>query len=303
MSAIPLPQFRESVLTLYQPPIRAKATFLKMRRALDSLAELPEVATTDDLTTQTFARWVAARGDANANTTISLLRALRAACRYGVEEGWVERQPVFRRIWPRRQPARKRALGHEDVSRLLAHLEGRKGRGWHEHRLFAVTALVAYTGLRASEALFARVEDVDLARRLFWVSARRRLKTEAAAAPVPLAVDVIPILESWIPQTGSPWLFPGVKRVSPWHGGAHGYRPLDCLKSAAAEIGLEGVTFHGLRHTLATLLLSHWGRTAEQASWMLRHTSPKTTTEHYVHADDLAILLSIVHGVSFRRQD
>jgi integrase len=45
----------------------------------------------------------------------------------------------------------------------------------------------AYAGLRRTEALRLRVEDVDLDRRLLWVRGNgRRLKTRASAAPVPI---------------------------------------------------------------------------------------------------------------------
>jgi integrase len=186
------------------------------------------------------------------------------------------------------------------VSRLLAHLEGRRALGWPERRLHALAALVAYTGLRLSEALCARVEDLDLGRRVIWVSPRRRLKTEASAAAVPIAGELAPILEAWLPHAGSAWLVPGVRREGPWRGGAPGYRPLDRLQQAAARIGLEGVTFHGLRHTLATLLVQRWGRSAEQVSWVLRHASPRTTVEHYIHADELATLAAVIAPVSYR---
>jgi integrase len=270
-----------------------------MRRALDTLSELDGIETTADLTTETFARWVASRAGANPNSTISLLRALRAATRYALEEGWIDRPPSFRRLWPRKAPTRRRPLSHAEVSSLLAHLDRRRNRSWHDRRLHAVASLVAYTGLRASEALFMQVADLDFERRLVWVEPRRRLKTEAAGAPVPMASDLVPTLEAWALEAGPVWLFPGARRSTAWSGGPIGYRPLDRLKAAGAEIGIEGVTFQSLRHTLATLLVSRWGRSAEQASWILRHTSPRTTTEHYIHHDELDTLSAVMKGVSF----
>ncbi len=306
VTPIPLTQFRDATLNLYQAPMRAPATRKKMQAALDSLLIVPNLTTTADLTTQAFARWLSAR-EGNINTTLSLLGTLRAAVNYALEEGWIEKSPSWSRIWPRSAPpAKKRHLEYDQVVKLLGHLKSQASVGWREQRLYALTALIAYTGVRLGEALHSRREDYDLDQRIMWVTPHHRLKTEASAAPVPLATELIPILAAWFPK-GAPekgskhphYAFPGVTKIAPWTGGAPGYRALDRLRSEGERAGVPDVTFHGLRSTIGTLIIGRFGGTAEQAKTLLRHTSLFTTEKHYLHRNDLALLHAIAALISF----
>jgi integrase len=137
---------------------------------------------------------------------------------------------------------------------------------------------------------------VSYARRVLWVSPRRRLKTAAAAAPVPLCDELAAALAAWLPEAGTPWVFPGVRGKGPWTGGMPGGKPLDRLKAAGREAGLEGVTFQSLRHSCATLLEAR-GVPEVVIQRVLRHTTPRTTAR-YRHAD-VAALVGWVKGVGY----
>lgn len=301
LNPIPFAEFREKVLALYLPPLRARSTFLGMRHALDLVAAPPGPETTADLTTDLFARFIAAREGRNVNTTISILRYLRTACSIAVEEGWLGRNPFrTRRLKLRRVPPRGLThLAIEQVRRLLEYLEA-LATDWRGMRLFALAATIAYTGLRRDEALFLQLGDVRPAEGLLAVVARRRLKTDDSAALVPVPDELAAVLARWLPEAGPTWLFPGATRKGPWTGGMPGYKPLDRLKAAGRAAGIEGLTFHLLRHSLATHLAGTWGLSAEQVRQVLRHTSARTTIEHYIHRD-AATLRAAVRGFSYRQ--
>jgi integrase len=180
---------------------------------------------------------------------------------------------------------------------VLALLGSRAGT-WEGGRLHALAAVAAYTGLRRDELLHLQCADVRPGAGVIDVVARRRLKTEGSAAPVPIPPELGAILEIWIPLAGSDWLFPGVRKKSvPWTGGALGNRPCDHLRRAGEECGLAGLTFLSLRHTFATWARRRWGLSAIELQDCLRHSSP-ATQRHYLHADRAGLVES-VRNVSY----
>jgi integrase len=272
-----------------------------MARVLRDLAAVG-VTAPRDLTVVTIAALVSSyhASGLGANSIIGHLGYVRSVCNYAKHAGYLDRSPFdARRAWVRREPvsaARSRHLTQADVVRLLAALSTTCD-DWHHHRLYALVALVAYTGLRKMEALTLHVEDVDLARGIVLVQARRRLKTVASAAPVPIPPELHQVLDRWLPRCGCAWLIPGARRRGPWLSGSLGDRPLDQLQATAASVGLEHVTFLALRHTWATQAESSWGLSELQIQRVLRHTTP-LTQRHYRHAD-LTNLRAIASRVSY----
>ena len=208
--AVPIPfaDFRARVLALYEPPMRARPTFIRMRQTLGLLEQLGDVATTADLTTATVARFVASRPPgAHPNTTRALLSNIRAACSLAVAEGYLRMNPfALRRSWVRGvTPKSPGVHSRAEIARVLD-LARRDARdkagwpGWRARRLHALVATVAYTGLRRNEALYLRAEDIDLMGRMILVKARvgRGLKTEAAAQPVPIPAALAEVLRDWM---------------------------------------------------------------------------------------------------------
>lgn len=293
-------EFQNRVLALYAEPLRARSTYYGMRLALGEFARRPGVVTVLDLTTVEVAGYIEARAALNVNTTISHLRCLKTASLFALAEGWLERTPQWKRLMPRHAPpVRRRHYDYDQVVALLEHLE-RSVVDWKTHRLYALTATVAYTGLRRNEALYLQKRDVDLKGGVLHVVARRRLKTIAAEAPVPIADELAEVLARWLPEGGPLWLFPGVRGKGAWAGGTLGYRPSDFLKAAGAAVGIPDVTWHTLRHTLGELLVGRFGLSADQAKSFLRHADVRTTEEHYLHRDDVALLRAMGRTVSFR---
>lgn len=300
MPPIPFEEFTTRVLALYQPPLRAPLTLQKMRLVLSTLATVPGIATTADLTTDRMALYLALRGrTVCATTLVGEVGYLRSLCAFAVAEGYLDRPPQWRRILPRRSaPLGPGAHEPAEIGRLLDHLEAHS-LGWQGHRLYALTALVCYTGLRRAEALHLQVGDVRLAERLIWVVPRRRLKTEASAAPVGIAPELSPILAAWVPRTGGAWLFPGARRRGPWTGGAKDSRALERLQAAARAVGIGRITWRSLRHTVATHGLRRCGMSREEVRDLLRHADV-TTQRHYLHRD-LDALARSVEGLSYPR--
>ena len=309
VAPIPWPEFRTRILELYAPPLRARTTFISVRKSLDLLEQVGPLESTADLNMGVIARFVASRkGKENPNTTRHHLRKLSAACTIAVGEGWLRSSPFsLRRVWLRSvAPASPAIHSAAEVAGVLSLarqevLDAHPSRRWAARRLLAVAATAAYTGMRRDEVLRARTEDLHLADGFIALVAREgdEHKTVGACAPVPLAPDLLPILRGWVSHLGgSEWLFPRKDLEGPWVGGSAPKRPCGQLKALGERCSppVLGLTFQSLRHGWASLAES-WGLTAEQIKRVLRHTNLHTQLG-YRHAE-LTSLRAMVDGVRF----
>jgi integrase len=301
MPTLAWPEFTAAILALYAPPLRAPITRSKMAQVLRELGAW--CRTSADLTPATIAAYATAYPKRVPNTTRGLLAYTRAAARIALAAGWLDRDPfAARKTWIRPEPANKtRHHSAAELAQVWAHLEHSAPTSWHAHRLFALFATVSLTGLRRNEALYLTPADCDLPGRILTVNPRRRLKTSAAAAPVPLPEALARVLELWIPRAGTSWVFPTRGLRTPWTGGSPGKKPLDRLRAAGQAVGVEGLTFASLRHSWATHAESLWGLPELLVQRVLRHTTT-TTQRHYRHAD-LANLRDSVKTLRFDSGD
>jgi integrase len=306
---IPFPEFPERLLAMYAPPHRSKLTCSKMRSVLGMVGALG-IASTAELTTDLVRRFIEVRPPGeNPNYTYGLVAYLRAACNIAAAEGWLKTSPFsVRRQWVRRiTPKTPRVHSREEIDRILTlaaqdvarrHGKGRAKAEWRARRLQALVATTAYTGMRRTEVLYLTAPDIDIEARLILLSARgkARLKTEAAAQPVPIPDELAAILADWIPRLGGAWLIPNWESSGPWIGGSPGHRPLDRLKALGKRAGVPGLTFQSLRHSWATHA-EYWGLTDAQIQRVLRHTNTRTQW-HYRHGERHN-LREITQGISF----
>jgi integrase len=164
--------------------------------------------------------------------------------------------------------------------------------------------LVAVTGLRISEALGLKWSDLDYERQMIhlrrvWVGNELvlRMKTDGAAAPVPLGELLADALQSWHRNTlyANPedWVFPSTKMK--------GKTPLsasmmakDKIRPAAIKVGVplqpgQRFGFHNFRHSLATFLINK-GKDVKTIQGLLRHAKATTTLDLYSQAIDASKL-------------
>lgn len=305
-----LDSLADRLISTYTVARRSPRTIAKLRGVLAELIRtVPEdpkgPALVKDLTTDGVARWMASTcGERGPNTVIGLLGYVRAIASYAAEEGLLDRPPSWRRLRPRRaRPARARHHPADRIAALLDRLEVLARDEWRAHRLLALVALVAYTGLRRDEALFLRRQDLHLGEGYLEVEPhhRRKLKTEESAQPVPIPPESVPILDAWLAaiHPRREWVIPASRGDGPWWGGSPGYRPLDRLKEAGLEVGIEGLTFQSLRRTWATHAETRWGLTDPEIMRVLRHTTADTSRRHYREAD-LANLRAIAERITYR---
>lgn len=304
-------EFESRVLKLYEPPAGTKAAWRKVRQVCRELAE-SGVQSTTDLTPESIARWINHFPERKAATTQGLIGYISPVCTYAVYTRVLDRNPLeFRRYWMRENPLpdswdreeeeSEKHLPAHLIERVLAHLKSRAKASWKDARLFALSATLAYTGIRRGEALHLQVRDYRPAMQILDVVPRRRNhKTRASMRPVVAPALLCEILDWWVPQTDSIWLFPTLSRVSPWTGGMPGYKPSEQMSAAGEECGVEGFIPLRLRHSWATEA-ERMGLSELQIQRQLGHAR-KTTQIHYRHPD-MANQVEGIGGFSFARHN
>jgi integrase len=232
-------------------------------------------------------------GEGRAPRTIAgALATLGSILRYALRRGYITDNPL-RRLEagerPRPAPRARRALGQDEIARLLAGCAPR-------YRLLIATAL--YTGMRISELLALTWADVDfgtgvihvraqLSRAHHGVPARRvQPKTAAAIRDIPLVAQLSALLRDQ--RQTARFAHCGDYVFATGNGTPLGHRNVEsrALQRAAAAAGLKAVRFHDLRHTFASHLIIDLGLDVAQVSRILGHASVTTTLNIYTHLFD-----------------
>ena len=237
-----------------------------------------------------------------------LSQAFNAAKKTGRYTGLNPILTVAKRRVPKRLPDFLRA---EEIRPVLQALD----RRWQP--LFA-TAI--YAGLRKGELIGLRKSDVDLSTRLLTVarSYNRDTTKGGHADCIPIAVELVPYLESAISASSSELVFPaqdgsmmredvdlvavlrralgragivtGWRHVCRRKGCGHAELAPDaalrrCPKDSAKlwpKPQVRPIRFHSTRHSTASLLMMA-GANPAAVQRIMRHSDPKLTTEVYGH--------------------
>jgi len=153
--------------------------------------------------------------------------------------------------------------------------------------LNVMVLLAGAYGLRVSELLALKWEDIDESKktisivRKFTRGKLGKTKTASSEAPLPMSDGILKVLMAWMPKTeDSEWVFP-----SPRTGGPRSASMLlqKGLKPVAAELGIQTIGFHTLRHACRSWLSSGGTNLGTQKD-LLRHADISTTANIYGHA-------------------
>jgi integrase len=193
--------------------------------------------------------------------------------------GLIQSNPARKTKLPRRGPvAEKTPIAPEKIRQLLEALpEPSRSLAW----------LLVLTGLRVGELLALRWRDIDLA--LGWLRVRQTVyegrfddpKTKRSKRTVPLGAKGIEILSAFKPQRiDSEALVFATRRGTPFSRRNLLNRQ---LAPTCERLGIEGVTWHWLRHANATLL-DAVGTPLGTVQALLGHSSAEVTREIYLHS-------------------
>jgi integrase len=264
------------------------------------------ITSCDQVTPVAIAEWFAPKKTRLAHDTQKThLSTMRTLCTYGKERGFLSCNPFATNLVPKasgkRSKKKKRHHSYVDVVRVIEHLRENASISWKTHRLYAYAATMAMTGLRKTEGLKLKISNLDLDAQTIEVewTDEERTKTEESQRTIGMPDALREILDNWLTVSGHPeWVFPNCLGTGHWHEGSAHNKPLNQLKAAAIEVGVEGFTLLSLRHTWATHAQLLWQLAPATIAKNLGHTTIKTSYAHYTE-DDLASLKEAVKIISF----
>lgn len=217
-----------------------------------------------------------------------MISALRKFYRFLLREGAISADPMTKIDTPKRAQHLPATLSSQEVDALMAKPDTDKPLGLRDRAIFE---LMYATGLRVSEVVDLRLDQLHLAMNLLQVTGKgdkERL--------VPFSPQATQWVDRYL-QEARPKL---LKRVQPknvfvnFHGGPMTRQGIwKNLKAYIASIGIEkDVTPHTLRHSFATRLLEN-GADLRVVQELLGH-SDISTTQIYTHLSNQH-LIAVYH--------
>lgn len=220
------------------------------------------------------------------STRAKIRNVMSSVFRHGIRWGWIgqnENPVALVRVSSKRLRTPD-ILDAEEFQALFAKLPNRER---------AIGTICATTGLRVSEALGLKWEDIDFIKGLANVlrsvvdGSVGRCKTEVSQQPVPLDRLTLDELQVWRSKTsyaqGSDWIFASDRKFGEMPVWANASLS-KVLKPAARRAGIaKRVGWHTLRHTYSSLLAES-GDDVRVVQELMRHAKVSTTMELYTHA-------------------
>jgi integrase len=221
-----------------------------------------------------------------ASTKAKIRNLMSVLFNHAIRHEWLEqaKNPI---LLVRQSAKRQKVpeyLEVEELRALLSQLD----------RCFRVMVFLdAVTGLRRSELLALKWEDIDFdrlqinVRRSIYLNVVGNCKTEASRKPVPMDPILATDLRSWKEASRyrkpGDWVFASARR-----GGRNPYWPdsvlSDVIRPAAARAGIEKhIGWHTFRHSFCTLLISN-GENVKIVQKLMRHANCRSTLEIYSQA-------------------
>lgn len=210
---------------------------------------------------------------ASVNRELMLIRAM---LRKAQKEGWLLRVPFEEHdslISMAAERRRERTLSYDEERRLLAACEGPR------KHLKAIIVCALATGMRLGEILRLEWPHVDLVRHQINIISTNTKTLTYRAAPItaPLFVELETLQRDFVSIEGEPDLVFGItsnvkrsfRRACEIAGVKHG--------------GIDGLTFHCLRHTAGTRMVKQ-GMSLAEIARILGHRQI-STTYRYISAD------------------
>lgn len=217
---------------------------------------------------------------------------------YGISQEYIERNVMRNTRLPRRkeQDEQRKFYTKEELNTLLDAF-----KDFGNTKQYAYFRLVAYTGMRKSEALALQWKDIDVFNKELHVNKTVAVdeykniilqtpKTKASRRTISLDNETLAILNDWRIQQRADYLKLGYNTNS---DNQYVFTSLkntlyvpntvnDWLRYILKKYTLPRITPHGFRHTHASLLLEA-GESVKVVQHRLGHENSKVTLDIYAH--------------------
>lgn len=214
-------------------------------------------------------------------STMDFHHQLKAAILDAVDEGLISKDPTRKAIIKGKAPKDKKVkyLNQFELQKLISDLNLK-----NEINFDWLIYLVAKTGLRFSEALAITPKDFDFPRQILNVDKTWNYKENGGFEPTKNKSSERKIQLDWQTAIQFSELIKEMDDDKPIFINKKVYNSTinDILKRHCNNVGIAGISIHGLRHTHASILL-YAGVSIASVAHRLGHASMATTQKTYLH--------------------
>lgn len=214
-------------------------------------------------------------------STMDFHHQLKAAILDAVDEGLISKDPTRKAIIKGKAPKDKKVkyLNQFELQKLISDLNLK-----NEINFDWLIYLVAKTGLRFSEALAITPKDFDFPRQILNVDKTWNYKENGGFEPTKNKSSERKIQLDWQTAIQFSELIKEIDDDKPIFINKKVYNSTinDILKRHCNNVGIAGISIHGLRHTHASILL-YAGVSIASVAHRLGHASMATTQKTYLH--------------------
>lgn len=197
------------------------------------------------------------------------------------EMAGTEKNPIRRVPRIKFNNARERFLTTEEAIRLRAAVAESQNP-----QLKHIVGLLLLTGARVRELLDAKWENVDVARRVWYIPDSKTGKPRH----VPLSSAAVAIVEALPRFVGCPWLVPNPETKKPYVSIQHSF------ERATRVAGVKGLRIHDLRHSAASFMVNS-GVDLFAVGKVLGHASYQST-QRYSHLANDTLMAAVEAGAA-----
>ena len=229
----------------------------------------------------------------SAESILHYYRLINSMLNQAVKWGFLKENPNSNIPKPKKTKTNIKFYDEPQVDKLLECLEN------ESIKYKALIKLAVDTGMRRGEIVALKWDDINFdtnevvidnsLKVIKGVVDEEKAKTESSIRTIYISDDTIDILleyknwqDEYIKQMGKAWK--NENRIFTAKDGTHmnPSTPYKIITKVAKKYKLDDISFHGLRHTSATILLEN-GLPQKATSERLGHSSPTTTMGIYAH--------------------
>ena len=229
--------FQEKYLQYLKANTRP-TTYVRYRKALQHFTDFLQSHGTpspklSQISFQLIEEYKQVRSEAVRPVTVNVeLKVLKALYNFAMKCRCARENPVSKVFFYREVEKKPRFLQGKEIEQLLDNSNG----------LYPILYTFLKTGLRKSELINLRWEDIDFQRKYITVESKEDWRTKTGnTREIPITDDLIGVLNK-LSKT-SDYVFLNSK------GRKYGFHLTERVKRLARSIGISDMTVHALRHT------------------------------------------------------
>lgn len=252
------------------------ATQYQYQNTLDNIKKYMPNVRMKDFTRTIFQNFINEFGTDHSKETVSKRKNHISQCmRDAFADGVIKKDPTIR-IQLTGKPGKSeddKFLELDDFVALTRYVEHELDSSEYENKSYLAIYIALHTGLRFGEVIALTSDDVDFKNKTISVNKAYDQKHHLKSTKTESSNRTVPVDNALLSRLSG---------IEGSYCDISNYAVSKTLKKCIGALDIKKVTFHGLRHTFGSVLLTA-GVDVKFVSWYLGHKNITTTINIYTH--------------------